>query len=46
MFYFPPCQARPHLEKIGTKLTKLTREQADYIGVKVEGAYKAEHYRY
>jgi adenosylhomocysteinase len=38
--------ARLHLEKIGVKLTKLTREQADYIGVKVEGPYKPEHYRY
>jgi len=38
--------ARLHLEKIGAKLTKLTKEQADYIGVKVEGPYKAEHYRY
>ena len=35
-----------HLEKIGVKLTKLTREQADYIGVPVEGPYKPEHYRY
>jgi len=38
--------ARLHLEKIGVKLTKLTQEQADYIGVPVEGPYKAEHYRY
>jgi len=38
--------ARLHLEKIGVKLTKLSREQADYIGVSVEGPYKAEHYRY
>jgi adenosylhomocysteinase len=38
--------ARLHLEKIGVKLTKLTKEQADYIGVPVEGPYKAEHYRY
>ena len=38
--------ARLHLEKIGVKLTKLTREQADYIGVPVEGPYKADHYRY
>ncbi|HUB19169.1 MAG TPA: adenosylhomocysteinase [Acidobacteriaceae bacterium] len=38
--------ARLHLEKIGVKLTKLTKEQADYIGVAVEGPYKAEHYRY
>lgn len=38
--------ARLHLENIGVKLTKLTQKQADYIGVKVEGPYKAEHYRY
>jgi len=33
-----------HLEKIGVKLTKLTKKQADYIGVPVEGPYKPEHY--
>jgi adenosylhomocysteinase len=38
--------ARLHLAKLGVKLTTLTREQADYIGVPVEGPYKAEHYRY
>ncbi len=38
--------ARLHLEKLGVKLTKLTPEQAEYIGVKVEGPYKPEHYRY
>jgi adenosylhomocysteinase len=38
--------ARLHLDKLGVKLTRLTREQADYIGVPVEGPYKAEHYRY
>ncbi|MES2995852.1 MAG: adenosylhomocysteinase [Verrucomicrobiota bacterium] len=38
--------ARLHLEKIGAKLTKLTPEQADYIGVPVEGPYKSDHYRY
>jgi adenosylhomocysteinase len=38
--------ARLHLEKIGAKLTTLTQEQADYIGVKVEGPYKPETYRY
>jgi adenosylhomocysteinase len=38
--------ARLHLDKLGVKLTKLTKEQADYIGVKVEGPYKPEHYRY
>lgn len=35
-----------HLEHIGAKLTKLSQEQADYIGVKVEGPFKAEMYRY
>jgi len=38
--------ARLHLEQLGVKLTKLTKEQADYIGVPVEGPYKPEHYRY
>jgi len=38
--------ARLHLEKIGVKLTKLTQEQADYLGVSVEGPFKPEHYRY
>jgi adenosylhomocysteinase len=38
--------ARLHLEHLGVKLTKLTKEQADYIGVPVEGPYKASHYRY
>jgi adenosylhomocysteinase len=38
--------ARLHLEKIGVKLTKLSQKQADYIGVTVDGPYKAEHYRY
>ncbi|HUI92185.1 MAG TPA: adenosylhomocysteinase [Chitinivibrionales bacterium] len=38
--------ARLHLEKIGVKLTTLTKKQAEYIGVPVEGPYKAEHYRY
>jgi adenosylhomocysteinase len=38
--------ARLHLEKIGVKLTTLSRKQADYLGVPVEGPYKAEHYRY
>ncbi len=38
--------ARLHLAKIGVKLTKLTKEQADYIGVPEEGPYKPEHYRY
>jgi adenosylhomocysteinase len=38
--------ARLHLEKLGVKLTRLSKDQADYIGVAVEGPYKAEHYRY
>jgi adenosylhomocysteinase len=38
--------ARLHLEKIGVKLTKLSKKQADYIGVPLEGPYKAENYRY
>jgi adenosylhomocysteinase len=38
--------ARLHLEKIGVKLTKLTKSQADYLGVPVDGPYKPEHYRY
>jgi len=38
--------ARLHLDKLGVKLTKLTKKQAEYIGVKVEGPYKAEYYRY
>ena len=38
--------ARLHLDKLGVKLTKLTPEQAEYIGVPVEGPYKPEHYRY
>ncbi|WP_119309156.1 adenosylhomocysteinase [Cohaesibacter haloalkalitolerans] len=35
-----------HLEKLGVKLTKLSKEQADYIGVPVEGPFKPDHYRY
>lgn len=38
--------ARLHLEQLGVKLTKLTAEQADYIGVPVDGPYKPDHYRY
>src|SRR5881394_2331939 len=38
--------ARLHLQKIGAKLTKLTKEQAEYLGVPIEGPYKSEHYRY
>jgi adenosylhomocysteinase len=38
--------ARLHLDKLGVKLTKLSEEQAKYIGVSVDGPYKPEHYRY
>ncbi len=38
--------ARLHLEKLGVRLTKLSKEQADYLGVSVDGPYKPEHYRY
>ena len=38
--------ARLHLEQLGVHLTKLTQKQADYIGVKVDGPFKADHYRY
>ncbi len=38
--------ARLHLDKLGARMTRLTREQADYIGVEVDGPYKPEHYRY
>jgi adenosylhomocysteinase len=38
--------ARLHLDKLGVKLTELSKDQADYIGVPVEGPYKPDHYRY
>jgi len=38
--------ARLHLERLGVKLTRLSQEQADYIGVSADGPYKPEHYRY
>jgi adenosylhomocysteinase len=38
--------ARMHLDKLGVKLTVMSQEQADYLGVAVEGPYKPEHYRY
>ncbi|PZM96588.1 MAG: adenosylhomocysteinase, partial [Actinobacteria bacterium] len=38
--------ARLHLDALGVKLTKLTQEQADYIGVPIDGPYKPDHYRY
>jgi adenosylhomocysteinase len=38
--------ARLHLDRLGVKLTKLSKKQADYLGLPAEGPYKAEHYRY
>jgi len=38
--------ARLHLDKLGVKLTQLTTDQASYIGVPLEGPYKASHYKY
>ena len=38
--------ARLHLDKLGVKLTKLSNEQAEYLGIPVDGPYKPEHYRY
>ena len=38
--------ARLHLDKLGVKLTQLSKEQAEYIGVEVEGPYKPDHYKY
>ena len=38
--------ARLHLDRIGAKVTELSDEQADYIGVAKDGPYKPEHYRY
>jgi adenosylhomocysteinase len=38
--------ARLHLDHLGVRLTKLTKDQADYIGVPVDGPYKPDHYRY
>ncbi|MDA9953782.1 adenosylhomocysteinase, partial [Planktomarina sp.] len=38
--------ARLHLDRIGVKLSKLNKEQADYIGVSTDGPFKPEHYRY
>jgi len=38
--------ARLHLDKLGVKLTELTTDQAEYLGIPVEGPYKADHYRY
>lgn len=38
--------ARLHLAKLGAKLTRLTKTQADYLGITVEGPFKPDHYRY
>jgi len=38
--------ARLHLNRLGVKLTQLTQQQADYIGVSIDGPYKSETYRY
>ncbi len=38
--------ARLHLDRVGVKLTQLTQEQSDYLGIAVDGPYKPEHYRY
>jgi adenosylhomocysteinase len=50
VYRLPKCLdeevARLHLEKIGVKLTQLTPKQAGYLGLKIEGPYKPEHYRY
>jgi adenosylhomocysteinase len=38
--------ARLHLEKLWVKLTTLSKEQSEYLGIPVEGPYKPDHYRY
>ena len=38
--------ARLHLGRLGVKLSKLTKAQADYLGISVKGPFKADHYRY
>jgi adenosylhomocysteinase len=38
--------ARLHLKKLGANLTVMTKKQADYIGVPIDGPYKPDHYRY
>ena len=44
--YLDEKVARLHLDALGVRLTELTKAQADYLGVPVEGPYKADHYRY
>ena len=41
-----PQDVKNYLDKLRAKLTKLTKQQADYIGVPIEGPFKADHYRY
>jgi adenosylhomocysteinase len=38
--------ARLHLDKLGVKLTRLSKDQADYLGISQDGPYKTDHYRY
>ena len=38
--------ARLHLDALGVKLTKLTKDQAEHLGIPADGPYKADHYRY
>ena len=44
--YLDEMVARFHLEKVGAKLTTLSKEQAKYLGLKQEGPYKPDYYRY
>ena len=44
--YLDEKVARLHLDALGVRLTPLTKDQADYIGVKVDGPYKPDFYRY
>jgi len=44
--YLDEKVARLHLQKLGAEITELSKEQADYLGIPVEGPYKPEHYRY
>jgi adenosylhomocysteinase len=44
--YLDEKVARLHLDHLGVRLTEMSKEQADYIGVAVDGPYKPDHYRY
>jgi adenosylhomocysteinase len=44
--YLDERVARLHLDALGVRLTELSKEQAEYIGVPVEGSYRPDHYRY